>query len=1008
MKKLFFLFFAFLFAKENNAQVPAGQMPTGYPTSTRTSFSTDNICIHEVQLGTFVNNSGCTGATAAAWPAANGLPASNPNAYANYTSATWVMPLITPSAAMALDIKVGNLTGSGWGWASGISVFIDYNRNGAFELPAERVANTTVTTPGVIGCTNTNRNFTFTSPTNMGTGQTLMRVVANDAVTPAPSGTYNWGETEDYKIFLGKRKWDYAMSAMTAPDSISFCAQAPVVIKTIVNNVENQPIPGGRVDLFIKSASPGGTTNLFYNKAFTQSIASGASVEVEFSPILFPKDELLEMKYVIVHPLDSNRSNDTLIKLVQVYKNPVYKLKSDTVCADTISTVQIYDKPLTLYHKWTNESILDTTNYRFDSSSMVGIQISRGWKCNVVDSVPVIIKPLPKLTMARDTVLCNGQSTQLFVNMDLPPKFATWNINLNNILSVNASGKYIATANATNGCKNTGFTNVTVVNPPAQARVLDTVCANEPATIGLDYIGTEYIYKWTGRSETTPLINPMPTIASGTEKYNVQWWYKGCTDKDSVVFKVNPLPVVTLNFPPPICPYFSSTIVASGPQTFEWKNGLGTGNTKTVSPMTTTDYYVKGTDNNGCSKEVMHRQFVYPTPNMRVYSNKFNDNICLGDSATIYVNGGKTYNWSTGVTDSIIVIIPTESFQWSMIGTDNNGCKDTLTYRMDVKPAFSISYDKTLKGCVDDTVTLRATGAKEYDWGNGPTTDNFNTVTLVNSTSYQVTATSPHDCQIVASIPVTVFKKPVGQVSDLTICQGKTGTLEAKGGVKYNWEINGQTSVSGTDKTSIFTGSNTERISVEVENEAGCKDIAWTTVNVINTSKLAMDIVFKSPLDSYNCASQKIPITLSATPVGGVWSGGGAVNGNKLTVPTTLGPITVMYTYLEPVNNCEVQRTKTVKFKCTSGILGLDKYDDFTVYPMPFSDKITVKYSSDKVEEASIHIYDLSGREVYNYTHRLLTGENLIDLRQLQLAKGSYYLDFQTESVSRQAKILAQ
>jgi hypothetical protein len=32
----------------------------------------------------------------------------------------------------------------------------------------------------------------------------------------------------------------------------------------------------------------------------------------------------------------------------------------------------------------------------------------------------------------------------------------------------------------------------------------------------------------------------------------------------------------------------------------------------------------------------------------------------------------------------------------------------------------------------------------------------------------------------------------------------------------------------------------------------------------------------------------------------------------------------------------------------------------------------------------------------------------MIDLRQLQLAKGTYYLDFQTESVNRQAKILAQ
>jgi hypothetical protein len=54
----------------------------------------------------------------------------------------------------------------------------------------------------------------------------------------------------------------------------------------------------------------------------------------------------------------------------------------------------------------------------------------------------------------------------------------------------------------------------------------------------------------------------------------------------------------------------------------------------------------------------MHRQFVYPTPDMKVYSNKSKDNVCLGDSATIYVNGGKTYSWSTGATDSILKVIP--------------------------------------------------------------------------------------------------------------------------------------------------------------------------------------------------------------------------------------------------------------------------------------------------------------------------------------------------------------
>jgi hypothetical protein len=985
--------------------------PTTYCASAPST--NDYADIEEVKFGVINNLTTCNSLTGS-----QGTGTGTADFYTSFVNSSVPIPIVTPGSANNIDVIVRNCWNGGslnFNYCGQGKVWLDFNRDGVFQDPAEMFS------LGGTACFNSSANpttfsATVVAPSTLSEGFTRMRVTwrmyenTQAAVTPCGAGGLtngsNWGETEDYIVLLGPKKWDYSMESLLGPDSISFCGQNPVVIKAGFKNTGNQPLPGGRVDLYITGVEPGSTTNLFYNKTWTQSIGVGQSGTVDFNPIQFPKDELVKMVFVTTFTLDSNRSNDTLIKFVQVYKNPVYKLKSDTVCADSFNTVQIYDKPLPLFHKWNNESIVDLTTYTLPSSTSISVQISRGWKCNVVDSIPAIVKPLPRLTMARDTVLCNGQNVDLFVQMDLPPRFARWDLNSNNFLNVNASGQYTATARADNGCVNTGFTTVTIVNPPTQPQVLDTVCAGETATVGLNNSITGFLYKWTGRTETTPLINPIPTVASGIEKYYVQWWYQGCTSRDTVSLKVNPLPNVTMNFPAPICPYFSSTIVASGAQQYEWRNGLGTGTTKTVSPMTTTDYYVKGTDQNGCWKEVMHRQFVYPTPEMIVYSNKKNDNVCLGDSATIYVNGGKTYSWSTGSTDSILKLIPTESFQWTMIGTDKNGCKDTLSYRMNVKPAFSISYDKTINGCEGDVKRLTASGAKEYDWGQGPTSDTFNDVTLINSTSYQVTATSPHDCQIVVTIPVTVLKKPVGQLSDLTICKGETGQLEAKGGVSYDWTINGQTFITPNGHLGTYTHNDTATIGVEVTNIAGCKDTAYTTVNVINTDKL--EVVFKSPLDSYNCASPKIPITLSATPVGGIWSGGSYVTGNKMSPEGLSGTYQVLYTFFEPINNCKVERIKNVKFKCTSGISGIDNYADWSVYPMPFSDKLTVKYTSEKSEDAQLYIYDLSGREVYHYTHRLLPGENLIDLANLQLAKGTYYLDFQTESVSRQAKMIAQ
>jgi hypothetical protein len=128
------------------------------------------------------------------------------------------------------------------------------------------------------------------------------------------------------------------MESLLGPDSISFCAQQPVIIKAGFRNTGNQPLPGGRVDLYITGVEPGSTTNLFYNRTWTQTITAGQGSTIEFNPIQFPKDEMVKMTFITFFTLDSNKSNDTLVKYVQVYKNPVYKLKADTVCADAIST----------------------------------------------------------------------------------------------------------------------------------------------------------------------------------------------------------------------------------------------------------------------------------------------------------------------------------------------------------------------------------------------------------------------------------------------------------------------------------------------------------------------------------------------------------------------------------------------------------------------------------------------------------------------------------------------
>jgi hypothetical protein len=80
-----------------------------------------------------------------------------------------------------------------------VKVFIDLNQNGTFDLPAEQLfsATTSSTVNPVTG--------NITIPGTASLGSTRMRVVLRESgteLTTLPTGTYTWGETEDYTVVI--------------------------------------------------------------------------------------------------------------------------------------------------------------------------------------------------------------------------------------------------------------------------------------------------------------------------------------------------------------------------------------------------------------------------------------------------------------------------------------------------------------------------------------------------------------------------------------------------------------------------------------------------------------------------------------------------------------------------------------------------------------------------------------------------------------------------------------
>lgn len=197
--------------------------------------------------------------------------------------------------------------------------------------------------------------------------------------------------------------------------------------------------------------------------------------------------------------------------------------------------------------------------------------------------------------------------------------------------------------------------------------------------------------------------------------------------------------------------------------------------------------------------------------------------ICVGDAATLSVSasGGTvaTYTWSPGnTTGSSVQVNPTATTNYTVSGTDNNGCAVTATVPVTVKPTPTSTFTVSPpNGCLGTAQTITYTGnasaSATYDWfnfagatvqsgsGAGPysilfnNTGNYNLQLQVNDNGCMSTiTTSP----VVISTPVSASFT----VNESLVCAGSTITVTYTGSgattAAATWGWGGGTVLSGT------------------------------------------------------------------------------------------------------------------------------------------------------------------------------------------------------------------
>jgi hypothetical protein len=386
-----------------------------------------------------------------------------------------------------------------------------------------------------------------------------------------------------------------------------------------------------------------------------------------------------------------------------------------------------------------------------------------------------------------------------------------------NSISVNPTATTIYTVSGTNagGCSGTATTTVTVNATPTVSISGDqTICTGQTLTL-VAAGATTYVWS-TGATSASISVSPITTTV-----YTVTGTSNGCSQSVANTVPVNITPTITVTGNMALCSSPTTTLTASGANTYSWSTGATTASIA-VSPTATTVYTVTGTSISGCKNSATSTVTVNQSLPITIAGSQ---TICSGQTTTLTATGATGYNWSTTATTASIAVSPTATTVYTVTGTNPGGCSGTGTATVTVNSNLSLSISGTQTVCSNQATTLTATGATSYTWNTGVTTASISVNPSV-TTIYTVNGVSGA-CRGTATATVAVNAAPALSVSGvLAICSTPTTALTATGASTYTWSTGATTAsvVVSPTTTTVYTLSGT--------NPNGCQSSITTTVTV--------------------------------------------------------------------------------------------------------------------------------------------------------------------------------
>jgi hypothetical protein len=634
---------------------------------------------------------------------------------------------------------------------------------------------------------------------------------------------------------------------------------------------------------------------------------------------------------------------------VSASANPICSGETTTLTASGATT-----------YSWNNGSITNAITVSPTTTTTYSVTGSNLFGCDNTASITVIVNSPPTVTINGVSpsqaqigyMICTGNSITFTAG---GASTYVWSGGLtNNPLTVSptASTTYHVTGTDANGCTNTASVQVIVNSLPnvTVSASSNAVCSGSSVTLTAS---GALIYNWSNGSTSNPLVDS-PT---STTVYTVTGSNLGCANTASVTVTVNPLPIIAISATAnPICPGSSTILTPSGASNYTWNTG-STAYELPVSPTVTTTYTVTGTiKETGCTNSASITVIVNTPPTVTINGvapSQFQIGymICTGNSITLTGGGASTYVWSGGLTSNPLIVSPTVSTTYHVTGTDGNGCTNTASVQVAVRPLPVVTVSASSNTiCSGSPVTLTAGGALSYSWSNGATGNPL--VDLpISSITYSVTGTSL-GCANTASVSIIV--PPLPAIFNFsgggTYCEGSTGPLVTLDGSEIG--VNYQLQLGGVNYGAVYSGTGSS-ISGHMTNPG-----TYTVVATNAATGCSATMTGSVTIIEINCDQTSKSLT---------------AGNNNLTTPD-----------------------------------GFFVTNKLSVYPNPTSNKVTYDFYDGINEEYQFKVIDINGKVIISNTATSIIGYNSNSLDLELFGAGVYILCIQTKQNTLKSYIVKE